>query len=177
MVGYSREELLRMNIRQLEAQPAPQETKAAIEAPSARKAERFETRHRCKDGRTIDLDVSLAIMQPEDRPLVAAFVRDITQQKKVEQALRRRDAILEAVNFAAERFLQAETWEVHIQVVLERLGQAAQASRAYLFENHLGADGALLSSLRYEWVAPGMRPQVEDTALQGMPYQESGFGR
>jgi PAS domain S-box-containing protein len=100
-----------------------------------------------------------------------------TARKRTEVALRRRDTILEAVSFAAERFLEALGWKRHIQAVLERLGAAAGASRVYLFENHIGADGELVTSQRYEWTAPGVTPQLENPELQSFSYPKTGFGR
>ena len=52
-----------------------------------------------------------------------------------EEALSRRDKILEASGFAAERFLNAPSWTDCIEEVLERAGEAASASRAYVYEN------------------------------------------
>jgi PAS domain S-box-containing protein len=100
-----------------------------------------------------------------------------TARKRAEVALRRRDIILEAVSFAAERFLEALGWKRHIQAVLERLGAATGVSRVYLFENHTGADGELLTSQRYEWTAPGITPQLENPQLQAFSYDVTGFGR
>ena len=50
--------------------------------------------------------------------------------------LRRRDAILEAVAFAANRFLNAASWEQVVQEVLERIGNVTAVSRVYIFENN-----------------------------------------
>jgi K+-sensing histidine kinase KdpD len=74
---------------------------------------------------------------------------------------------LEAVSFAARCFLAAADWEQHIVEVLERLGVAAEASRVYLFENHTDAQGDLLTTLRYEWVAPGVASRLGDPVLHG----------
>src|SRR5262245_45562990 len=100
-----------------------------------------------------------------------------TARKRAEVALRRRDTILEAVSFAAERFLEALGWKRHIQAVLERHGAAASASRVYIFENHTGAEGELLTSQRYEWAAPGVAPQLDNPELQAFCYSTSGFER
>ena len=100
-----------------------------------------------------------------------------TARKGAKVALRRRDTILEAVSFAAERFLEALGWKHHIQAVLERLGAAAGVSRVYIFENHTGADGELLTSQRYEWTAPGVAPQLDNPELQAFSYPRSGFER
>jgi diguanylate cyclase (GGDEF)-like protein/PAS domain S-box-containing protein len=80
------------------------------------------------------------------------------------------DAILSAVGFAASEFLRAPTWENCISEVLARLGQAAGVSRVYLFQNHRGKDGRLLTSQRFEWVAEGIVPQIANPNLQNLPW-------
>jgi signal transduction histidine kinase len=92
-------------------------------------------------------------------------------------ALRRREAILAAVSFAAENFLQTESWEHDIQEILEPLSQAVMASRAYIFKNHWSENGDLLTSQRYEWVAPGIPPQIDNPGLQYLNWRETGFHR
>ncbi len=87
MIGYTREELCRMNIRALEAALDPEAVRERIERMMAEGSARFQTRHRRKDGDLIDLDVSIVIVQPEEEPLVAAFVRDITDFKHSETEL------------------------------------------------------------------------------------------
>lgn len=91
--------------------------------------------------------------------------------------LERHDAALEAVSFATEQFLKMPTWEQNIQAVLERLGQAVKVSRIHIFQNHVGTDHALSSSQLYEWSAPGVAPQIDNLALQRLPYREGGLGR
>ena len=58
----------------------------------------------------------------------------ISERKRTAEALRRRDAILEAVAFAAEEFLKTTDWERSIQDVLARLAEAANATHAYLIQ-------------------------------------------
>ncbi|MEM6445093.1 MAG: ATP-binding protein [Cyanobacteria bacterium P01_D01_bin.123] len=54
--------------------------------------------------------------------------------------------------------------------ILESLGIAASASRAYLFENHRDRDGRLFTSRRTEWCAPNITPQIQNPHLQDLPY-------
>jgi len=90
---------------------------------------------------------------------------------------RRREPILKAVGYAAERFLRAASWETHIQEVIERLGLAADASRVYIFKNHFDAEGRLLASCVREWTAPGVAPQIANPRLQSVPLEAAGYGR
>ncbi len=85
-------------------------------------------------------------------------------------ALARRDAILEAVGFAAERFLRSASWEDSIQEVLERLGQATGVSRTYLFENRTASDCRLLMDEVHEWVAPGATSTLAEDWNHDLPY-------
>ena len=99
------------------------------------------------------------------------------ERRRIEEELERRDAILEAVRFAADQFLgEAAGWEESVRAVLRRLGEATEASRVYVCENFTGADGELWAALRYEWVARGIIAQI-DTGVEGVPYKAAGFGR
>ncbi|MBM4201466.1 MAG: PAS domain S-box protein, partial [Gammaproteobacteria bacterium] len=112
------------------------------------------------------------------RPVqVLGITRDITERKRIEEALARRDAILEAVGNTAARMLGREDWHVALQHSLDDLGRGADASRAYVFELHRAPDGALLTSQRFEWVAEGVEPQIDNVGLQDLPILAAGFGR
>ncbi|TAN43645.1 MAG: PAS domain S-box protein [Nitrospirae bacterium] len=83
MVGYSREELLGMQIGDIEVNESPEEIALHMQKVIKTGSDRFETRHRCKDGRIIDAEVSTNYLQgPPDRLFV--FLRDITERKKAE---------------------------------------------------------------------------------------------
>jgi PAS domain S-box-containing protein len=136
----------------------------------------FENRYLRKDGSDVWLEWKAVPVVKED--LVYATARDVTGRKRAEEALRRRDAILRAVALAAERFIErVASWEESAQGVLERLGQAAEASRVYILENHRGEDGELRSTMRYEWVASGVSAQIDKPHLASFPYRTAGHGR
>jgi PAS domain S-box-containing protein len=116
----------------------------------------FTTVHPRKCGTPIKVLVSLSSVEYAGRTAILSFHRDVTAQEKVAETLHRRDEILEAISFAAEKLLSGSTWEADIQSVLERLGQSMSVSRAYIFHNHPGPKGDLLASQRYEWTAPGI---------------------
>ncbi|MBI5691812.1 MAG: HAMP domain-containing protein, partial [Verrucomicrobia bacterium] len=91
------------------------------------------------------------------------------------EALHRRDRILESVRFAAQEFLAAGDWRKVMPDVLAKIGQAAAASRAYIFENRPGEGGEILSYQIFEWTAPGVSSQIGNTELQGFSYRTPGF--
>jgi len=87
MLGYTRQQLLRKSISDIEATEKPAETLRHIKRIIKEGSGRFETRHRRKDGSLIDLDVSATFLDSDGGRLVV-FLRDITERKRAEEALR-----------------------------------------------------------------------------------------
>ena len=87
MAGYPVEKLVGMHISQLEAvEQSPEEVQAHIAKIVAQGHDRFETRHRHKDGYEIDIEVSVTYMAKSQCLFV--FCRDITERKRVEAEIR-----------------------------------------------------------------------------------------
>ncbi len=154
MVGYTREELLAMNIRDMEAQLTPEEIAARIEVMVRDGRARFRTKHRHRDGHPIDLEVSITIIQPEDRPLVAAFVRDITEQKRAQEERERLIAELEARNAELERFTYTVSHDlksplVTIQGFLGVLREDLEAGSPEDIEQDLAYIGKAASTMQH----------------------------
>jgi len=89
----------------------------------------------------------------------------------------RRDAILEAVGFAAEHLLRTREWREAADDVLARLGEATHASRVYIFRNGETADGRLTTTQLHEWCAPGFASELDNPVLQDQIWKEEGLGR
>ena len=122
-------------------------------------------------------DEAVLIRDREGRPSHwQGVLMDVTERKLAEEALSRRDAVLQAVAFAAERFLKADDWRRSLPDVLERLGTAARASRVYVYENEVLEDGALATTLRGEWLADGIPSLRAQRRQERLPYAK-GFGR
>ncbi|MBN1176167.1 MAG: PAS domain S-box protein [Dehalococcoidales bacterium] len=88
MTGYSREELLDMSIRDLEAMENQEDIRERIKRIMQKGSDRFETRHRCKDGEIIDVEISTNSLDIEGGRL-SVFARDITERRKAEEEIRR----------------------------------------------------------------------------------------
>ncbi|HSM36211.1 MAG TPA: ATP-binding protein [Longimicrobiales bacterium] len=84
------------------------------------------------------------------------------------------DAIMEAVVFAAERFLGGGDWQNNLEVVLARLGEAAGVSRAYIFKHGSNESGSVVTR-RAEWVGAGVQPQIDNPALQDLSLRDAGL--
>jgi len=102
---------------------------------------------------------------------------DITERVRIDDALKRREATLEAIANASERFLRSASWESQAPEVLNQIGIASGVDRAYVFENFRSQEGGLCTRQRFEWAAPGITPQISNEELQALNYQTDGFGR
>ncbi len=87
MTGYTREELLKMSIQDMDVQTTPQELEVLAKSIVEKGYARLETKHKCKDGRIIGIELSSKYPNTGE-PQVYSFIRDITERKKVEAALK-----------------------------------------------------------------------------------------
>lgn len=104
-----------------------------------------------------------------DKNNVLSLVRDITERKRVEEASRRYSATLWAISLAAGEFMQSGYSTVTIQNMLERLGQAAEVSRVYIFQNRYAFHQPYAYHLEYEWVKEGTPARLGNPALEEFP--------
>jgi len=101
----------------------------------------------------------------------------VDKRERINRGLRQRDAILQAVSFAAARLLKTRSWIDEVAGILSRLGTATRVSRVYIFRVS-GLDGGepRVSQL-YEWTATGVAPQIDNPELQDLGFAEVGMGR
>ena len=65
-----------------------------------------------KDGIEFPVEISLSPLDGEEGMLVTAAIRDVTERKRIEQALREKNAELENANRAKDRFLASMSHEL-----------------------------------------------------------------
>ncbi|MBF0486971.1 MAG: PAS domain S-box protein [Nitrospirae bacterium] len=93
MSGYTQEELLHMSIRDIDEIETPEETKRRLIAIAEIGWDRFESKHRCKGGRIMDVDISVNLIKNDN--LMFSFIRDITSRKQMEEAIRQQNLNLQ----------------------------------------------------------------------------------
>jgi PAS domain S-box-containing protein len=111
---------------------------------------------------------------------IKAVTRYDTEEGRVrglEATLRRRDAVLSAVCYAASNFLGTAEWDRNLDEWLGRLGGAAEVTRVFLFEAYVDAAGVLRRRMRGEWSAPGVDALASDSALADIEVESVGLGR
>lgn len=97
MMGYSRAELLKLDVSAIEATETPHDTARHIDRLLATGSDRFETRQRAKDGRILDMEVN-ANYSTLLGGRIYCFLRDIAERKRTEKELKLSAQILDSVS-------------------------------------------------------------------------------
>ena len=87
ILGYSHKELIGMNIKDIDADESPEQIAERMKLIKERGVDRFETRHRRKDGQIVDVEIGTQLARIGQEEFFFAFCRDITQRKADETAL------------------------------------------------------------------------------------------
>jgi len=101
--GYSREEFLKLTAiditkkTDVEEHSAPDNRKRLLQARHLV----FETVHIKKSGEEFPVEINAKIIEEHGRPVILAVVRDITERRKSQQALKEREAELQSIFRAA----------------------------------------------------------------------------
>ena len=96
MIGYSHDELLNMKIKDIEVVDSEEVIKKRIQRISEKGSDRFETKHKRKDGSFIFIEANIRYVKDEQGKL-SVFMRDITERKQAEEAVYTSEALNRAV--------------------------------------------------------------------------------
>jgi PAS domain S-box-containing protein len=164
MSGYSEAELLTMTIGDLDAEETAAQTSEHMQQLLAVGSGSFESRHRRKDGTLFDVEVRVQISPTEPGELVV-FLRDITEQKGAQMALRESEERYRALHNASFGGIA-----VHDRGVILECNQGLAEITGYAVEELVGMDGLLL-------IAPDARGLVMQNILSGYekPYEATGL--
>jgi diguanylate cyclase (GGDEF)-like protein/PAS domain S-box-containing protein len=137
MLGYTREEVLNMNVRDWDAHFSPEELKNRIPMFIDKRAV-FETRHRHRDGRVFDVEISTVGVQLDDRTLLYCSSRDVTDRKHAEKQLR---LIAQVFDRSAEGAMITDASQIILMV-----NDAFTTVTGYTREDVIGKTPATLQS-------------------------------
>lgn len=161
LLGYTREEMLQLRTADVEAQETSEETKAHVREMVAQGYGRFETRHRCKSGLTIEVEVSLHYLAIKGGVFIT-FIRDIRERKLAmatqDRLERNQRALLDAARESA--------------LLLERDGTILAINQVGAKRLH-GTQNELLGKNIFDLIPPEVarvrRERLEKVAQDGLP--------
>lgn len=140
----------------------------------------FESEVYRKDGAVIWIAESARAIYDDRNRLIGyeGTVEDITDRKRGEAAILRRDRLLQGVAEASQCLLTTTDMHQAIPQVLARLGEAATADRAYVYtHHHQSITGEPAMTLRYEWTTPTTAPGIDQPHWQDQSYRALGLER
>jgi PAS domain S-box-containing protein len=86
--GWTKEELLQLKIPDLRDPEAEGSVQGYYDQANTPEGLVFETRHRHRDGTTFPVEISARSVEIDGRPHVLSIIRDISERKRAEDALR-----------------------------------------------------------------------------------------
>ncbi|MBW7885257.1 MAG: response regulator, partial [Caldilineaceae bacterium] len=93
---------------------------------------------------------------------VLVVATDVTERYQAETALRRSDALFQAVANAANALLTSQDLDSGILSALQKVGDAADVDHVYIFENSYNPHrNGPVGVRRYEWVRAGERESLQ----------------
>ncbi|WP_295445866.1 PAS domain S-box protein [uncultured Thiodictyon sp.] len=97
LLGYSREEMLRLSVPQLRVDPDEAGLRERVAQVQAGPHARFENQYRRKDGALLDLQIDAQSVYLHGRDYLVAVWRDICDRNAQQRALEEREGLLEAI--------------------------------------------------------------------------------
>ncbi len=155
MLGYSAEELSQISMTDItHPHDVDKHNDLSEEMESGwRTRYEIERRYIRKNGEVLWTRLNVSRVKNDNYPVHYAIgmFEDITEQKKMQAKLKRRDAILEAVRLTAEQFIKSDFGEGDLEGVLASLGQATEFNRVSIYTTVHKPDGSWRLSCQQEW--------------------------
>ena len=160
LTGYTREELLQMTLRELEAQQSAEEIARNIELLMEKGSGVFESAWCCRGGEVVAIEVSVCTLDEGEGARFFAFVRDISARKRAEDRLR--------------TFLRAIEQSPVATAITDSSGHIEYVNPRHAQITGIPSEEAIGSMLR---ILPGGKDAARDRARMWAALKTSGVWR
>jgi len=171
-LGYSREELLGLNITDVDVDVDPKKHRQDIwDALEAGKHVTFEGTHRRKGGSTFPVEIRLGRLDMPTEKLLLALARDISERKQKENDLKKHREFEGLVTKVSARFmgLTGPEFEQDIQAILGEIGDFFGVDAVRLYKLSPGGD---VLKFRLMWLSGNLAPSQEMKVILERSYPE-----
>ena len=100
-LGYTRDELLKLAVRDIEAAVPEDEQRGLWQSLTAGAPQTLQGAHRRKDGSVFPVELRVGSFDIDGRPYILSLARDVTERQRAEAALRETTEMLQALVQAA----------------------------------------------------------------------------
>ncbi len=172
--GYSQKEVTGQTPRLLNAGEQKKEYYSQLwKTIKAGKKWKGEFCNKTKNGKIYWEQATITPIKDDNNNIInfLGVKENITERKKNKKELKQRENYLVALNKATE-ILSTGDLKTQIQRFTEIIGKAAHASRTYIFKNHKSEKGELLLSQIAEYIADGIKPEINNPELQNLSYTD-----
>ncbi len=169
LTGYEMHELIGKSPRIFQSHKTDKDTLAHIKHSLDNRQElKVEILNEDKKGNEYWLDMNIVPVFDQKDELIGfiAVETDITQRKKNEEELIRREKMLLAISTASNILLNSLDALDSISRTLEIMGKAVVVDRTYLFTTSNDPDLGILASQRFEWNSGSAAPQIDNPEMQ-----------
>ena len=168
--GYSKKELLKMNISEVDIEVEKSEHKIRYwKSLQQGQYITFEGTHRRKNGSVFPVEVRLGRLDLKENILYLALVRDITERKQVEQTLKRNAEFEHLVSRISMKFIGLSDldFDQNIQNALEEIGKYFGVDTVRLYKLSLKGD---VIKIRNAWRNAQLAPPKEMPEIHKLKY-------
>ena len=140
VLGYSRNELLNLGIKDVDNYLTTEQAKAIMGQVASVGTQVFETIHTAKDGTEIPVEICSSLITYKGKQVVLGIARDISERKKTELELKQYNEVLERVGEGVDAGLAVISKDYHVFWANKRLKDLGVAPNRKCYEtfNNLG---------------------------------------
>ncbi|MEO1050856.1 MAG: PAS domain S-box protein [Bacteroidota bacterium] len=159
MLGYSKEELLRMPLMMVHPEDIFEYNRFADEVCDCGRGWTDQFCFTTKDGDNISVEISASLIQMGDEHYILEIVRDVSGRFSAEEALKQRIKLEKLVSTVSTEFLQLESDQLDILInnALAEIGKHAKVDRCYVYRKRSPNDKLVCTN---EWVSEGIPSMI-----------------